>query len=229
MKKFWLVILAVALVSSCSGHSTKSKRHYSKKKATQTQRIQSKYSEYIAPSELMQPGLPKTSYVFKKSPEAVEMSSDDLTLVEADTEQFIGDDGKYTGIFKIGNPYEIFGVSYIPQNYEDFEEIGTASWYGDDFHGKPTANGETYNMGSMTAAHPTLPLPSLVRVTNLRNNKSVVVRVNDRGPFAKNRVIDVSERAATLLDFKGQGTTEVKIELLRNDTDLMLEKLKIKN
>jgi rare lipoprotein A len=81
----------------------------------------------------------------------------------------------------------------------------------------------------MTAAHPTLPLPSLVRVTNLRNNKSVIVRVNDRGPFAKSRIIDVSEKAAILLEFKDQGTTEVKIELLRNDTDRMLEKLKIKN
>ncbi len=176
----------------------------------------------------MQVGLPKNfSYVFKKSEEPTE-SSDDLKLVTADTENFVDDDGKYTGIFKIGNPYQIFGVNYVPQNYEDFEEIGTASWYGDDFHGKATANGETYNMGSMTAAHPTLPLPSLVRVTNLRNNKSVVVRVNDRGPFAKNRVIDVSEKAATLLEFKGQGTTEVKVELLRDDTDQMLEKLKIK-
>jgi rare lipoprotein A len=81
----------------------------------------------------------------------------------------------------------------------------------------------------MTAAHPTLPLPSMIRVTNLHNGKSVVVRVNDRGPFAKNRVVDVSERAATLLGFKDLGTTEVKIELLRNDTDEMLERLKIKN
>ena len=177
----------------------------------------------------MQVGLPKNfSYIFKNSETATE-NSDDLKLVTADTENFVGENGKYTGIFKIGNPYQIFGVNYIPQNYEDFEEIGTASWYGDDFHGKATANGETYNMGSMTAAHPTLPLPSLVRVTNLRNNKSVVVRVNDRGPFAKNRVIDVSEKAATLLEFKGQGTTEVKVELLRSDTDQMLERLKIKN
>jgi rare lipoprotein A len=131
--------------------------------------------------------------------------------------------------FKIGNPYQIFGVSYIPQNYEDYQEIGTASWYGDDFHGKATANGEVYNMQSMTAAHPTLPLPSLVRVTNLRNNKSVIVRVNDRGPFARNRVIDVSEKAADFLEFKNQGTTQVKVQLLRNETDELLEKLKIAN
>lgn len=177
----------------------------------------------------MQAGLAKNSnYVFK-TPKSAPQNSEELDLVSDDTENFVGENGQYTGIFKIGNPYQIFGVNYVPQNYEDFEEIGTASWYGDDFHGKPTANGETYNMGSMTAAHPTLPLPSLVRVTNLRNNKTVVVRVNDRGPFAKNRVIDVSEKAATLLDFKGHGTTEVKVELLRDETDQMLERLKIKN
>ncbi len=230
MKKFWLAILALTLISACSSpHKKTTKRSYSKKKESSDKRIKSKYSAYVKPSESMQAGLPKnTNYVFKKSDAKVE-SSDDLELVDADTANFVGDDGKYSGIFKVGNPYEIFGVNYIPQNYEDYEEIGTASWYGDDFHGKATANGETYNMGSMTAAHPTLPLPSLVRVTNLRNNKTVIVRVNDRGPFAKNRVIDVSEKAATLLEFKENGTTEVKVELLRNDTDRMLEKLKIKN
>lgn len=230
MKRFWLAILTLALISSCASQTTKTKKHYNKRTASSNNgRIASKYTNYIKPSESMQVGLPKgDSYVFKKSAEPAE-NNDDLKLVEADTSQFVGEDGKYTGIFKVGNPYEVFGVNYVPQNYEDYEEIGTASWYGDDFHGKATANGETYNMESMTAAHPTLPLPSLVRVTNLRNNKSVVVRVNDRGPFAKNRVIDVSEKAATLLEFKGQGTTEVKVELLRNDTDQMLEKLKIKN
>ena len=84
-------------------------------------------------------------------------------------------------------------------------------------------------MHSMTAAHPTLPLPSLVRVTNLRNGKSVIARVNDRGPFSKNRVIDVSEKAAIALDFKNKGTTEVKVEFLKTETDKLLEKLKIKN
>ena len=173
----------------------------------------------------MQVGAPKvtSSYVFLDGEkEKSDKSSLDLAMSDAA-------DGEYKGYFKVGNPYQIFGVSYFPQNYEDFEEIGTASWYGDDFHGKKTANGEIYNMGSMTAAHPTLPLPSMIRVTNLHNGKSVVVRVNDRGPFAKNRVVDVSERAATLLGFKDLGTTEVKIELLRNDTDEMLERLKIKN
>ncbi len=137
--------------------------------------------------------------------------------------------GVYSGHFKIGKPYTAFGVSYVPQDYESFEEIGTASWYGEDFHGKKTANGEIYNMGDLTAAHPTLPLPSLIKVTNLKNGKSQILRVNDRGPFAKNRIIDVSEKAAEILGFKGNGTTEVKVELLRDDTDQLLQKLKIKN
>jgi len=137
--------------------------------------------------------------------------------------------GVYTGHFKIGQPYTAFGVSYTPQDYESYEEIGTASWYGSEFNGKKTANGEIYNMGDLTAAHPTLPLPSLIRVTNLQNGKTQILRVNDRGPFAKNRVIDVSEKAAEVLGFKGKGTTQVKVELLREDTDLLLEKLRIKN
>lgn len=137
-------------------------------------------------------------------------------------------DGKYEGYFKIGKPYKIYDILYTPQDYEEFEEIGTASWYGDDFHGKQTANGEIYNMGSMTAAHRTLPLPSIVKVTNLANNKSVIVRVNDRGPFAKSRVIDLSQRAAEILEYKNKGTARVKIELMRDETDDFLESLQIK-
>src|SRR3989338_1679953 len=136
---------------------------------------------------------------------------------------------QYRGHFKIGNPYQIYGVSYFPQNYENFEEIGIASWYGDDFHGKLTANGEIYNSNDLTAAHPTLPLPSMIRVTNLANDRSVIVRVNDRGPFAKSRIIDVSEKADEVLGFRNRGTAEVKVELLRNDTDEMLTRLRIKN
>ena len=138
-------------------------------------------------------------------------------------------DEKYEGYFKIGEPYEIEGTTYFPQNYEHFEEVGTASWYGADFHGKQTANGEIYNSGDMTAAHRTLPLPSIVRVTNLSNNKSAIVRVNDRGPFAKNRVIDVSQKVAEVLEFKNKGTADVKVELMREDTDSMLDSLGILN
>lgn len=133
----------------------------------------------------------------------------------------------YQGHFKIGNTYKIFGVSYTPQDYDFFEEEGTASWYGSDFHGKKTANGEIYNMGDITAAHPTLPLPSLIKVTNLENSKTLIVRVNDRGPFSKNRIIDVSEKSAEILGFKNKGTTKVKIEFLRKETDEMLAKLGI--
>jgi len=226
MKKFCLTIFALILLSSCA--TQEPKLHVKKKPShnkINLQKAENRFIYRIKPSESMQAGTPKitSSYVFL---DGEEEKSDEtsLKLAIGDT-----DENEYKGYFKVGNPYQIFGVSYFPQNYEDFEEIGTASWYGDDFHGKLTANGEVYNMGSMTAAHPTLPLPSMIRVTNLRNGKNVIVRVNDRGPFAKNRVIDVSERAATLLEFKDQGTTEVKIELLRNDTDEMLAKLKIKN
>lgn len=104
--------------------------------------------------------------------------------------------------------------SKIIDGDKNFQEIGKASWYGNRFHGRITANGEKYSASSMTAAHPTLPLSSMIKVTNLSNNKSVIVKVNDRGPFSKNRIIDVSEKAAEELGFKQAGTTEVKIELL---------------
>jgi rare lipoprotein A len=132
----------------------------------------------------------------------------------------------YSGSFKVGNPYKVRGITYYPQDFEHYVEYGRASWYGDDFHGKKTANGETYNMGDMTAAHPILPLPSIVRVTNLDNNKSVIVRVNDRGPFAKNRVIDVSQNAAIKLGFRMNGTANVKVEFLKEETEKLLKKIK---
>ncbi|MDX2083410.1 MAG: septal ring lytic transglycosylase RlpA family protein [Rickettsiales bacterium] len=147
---------------------------------------------------------------------------------DSDSKNF-GDEQINHGYFKVGNPYQVQGVSYFPQNYEEFEETGIASWYGNQFHGRETANGEIYDSSTMTAAHPTLPLPSMIRVTNLRNGKSVILRVNDRGPFVDSRVIDVSEKAAEELGFKDYGTTEVRIQLLRDDTDQLLKKLKIKN
>lgn len=181
------------------------------------------FSSYISPTERMQAGLEKNNsdYYYSSS----EDSEDDYS--SKDDEYII--DGQYSGNFKIGNPYQIADKTYIPKNYQDFEETGTASWYGPAFHGKATANGETYNSSAMTAAHPTIPLPSMVRVTNLKNDKSVIVRVNDRGPFSKNRIIDVSEKAATMLAFKNQGTTKVKIQLLREETNQLLKKLQIQN
>jgi rare lipoprotein A len=122
------------------------------------------------------------------------------------------------GAYKVGKPYQIQGKWYYPAEDMDFVEEGTASWYGPNFHGKLTANGEAYDMNALTAAHRTLPMPSLVRVTNLRNGRAVVLRVNDRGPFAKDRVIDVSRRAAQLLGFQSQGTTRVRVEILPEES-----------
>lgn len=137
------------------------------------------------------------------------------------------DGREYVGHYKIGNPYQVQDITYYPQEYDYYEEVGTASWYGADFHGKMTANGETYNLGAMTAAHQTLPLPSMVKVTNLNNGKSVVVRVNDRGPFAKSRIIDLSESAAEKLGYKDKGTATVKVEYLEKETKDLLATLNI--
>lgn len=122
------------------------------------------------------------------------------------------------GTYKVGNPYKILGKWYYPKEDYSYVETGTASWYGADFHAKYTANGEIYDMNTLTAAHRTLPLPSIVRVTNLENGRSLVLRVNDRGPFAKNRIIDVSKRGAQLLGFQAQGTAKVKVEVLEEES-----------
>jgi len=116
------------------------------------------------------------------------------------------------GVYKIGNPYQIGDTWYYPREQPDYDETGIASWYGPGFYGHPTANGEIFDAESLTAAHRTLPLPVNVRVTNLENGKSAVLRVNDRGPFAKSRVIDVSERAAKLLGIYGPGTARVRVQ-----------------
>lgn len=115
------------------------------------------------------------------------------------------------------NPYNIFGVNYLPRAHiTQHEEIGIASWYGNKFHGHYTSNGEVYNMFAMTAAHKTLPLPSYVKVTNLDNNQSAIVRVNDRGPFHQDRVIDLSYSAAYKIGMLQRGTARVKVELLKS-------------
>src|ERR1700674_1411244 len=100
------------------------------------------------------------------------------------------------GVYRVGKPYTIGGREYVPQEDINYSATGMASWYGDDFHGRYTANGEIFDMNSLSAAHPTLPLPSYVRITNLVNHRSLVVRVNDRGPYVGNRVIDVSVKTA---------------------------------
>ncbi len=115
------------------------------------------------------------------------------------------------GIYKIGNPYQQDGIWYYPHEQPDYDETGVASWYGEQFHGQRTANGEIYNLNDLTAAHRTLPMPVNVRVTNLDNGRSLIVRVNDRGPFSRGRIIDVSQRAADLLGFRLQGTARVRV------------------
>ena len=118
------------------------------------------------------------------------------------------------GQYLIGHPYTIAGHTYYPGENDSYSAIGMASWYGDAFHGRRTANGEIYDMRSFTAAHPTMPLPSYARVTNLANGYSIIVRVNDRGPYHGGRVMDVSSRVADVLDFKGAGTAKVKVEYM---------------
>ncbi|MBT7612228.1 MAG: septal ring lytic transglycosylase RlpA family protein, partial [Rhodospirillaceae bacterium] len=106
-----------------------------------------------------------------------------------------------------------------------YDQEGIASWYGDPFHGRTTANGETYDMNELTAAHKTLPMPVYVRVTNLENGRSLVLRVNDRGPFVSGRIIDVSRRAAQLLDFQQAGTTHVRVQVVDQETELTYAEL----
>lgn len=118
---------------------------------------------------------------------------------------------------KVGNPYQIAGQWYYPKEEPDYDETGIASWYGPGFHGRQTANGERFDQYQVSAAHTTLPMPSLVRVTNLENGRSMVVRVNDRGPFAHGRIIDLSRRAAQLLGFEQQGTAKVRVQALTRD------------
>ena len=115
------------------------------------------------------------------------------------------------GVYKVGVPYQIGETWYYPSEQPDYDETGIASWYGPTFYGHATANGERFDAGALTAAHRTLPMPVNVRVTNLDNGKSLIVRVNDRGPFAKGRIIDLSERAAALLGYKEQGTARVRV------------------
>src|SRR6187200_2876312 len=116
------------------------------------------------------------------------------------------------GTYRVGKPYTVAGRVYVPEDDPNYRAEGLASWYGDDFHGRLTANGEVFDMASLTAAHPTLPIPCYARVTNLSNGKSLIVRVNDRGPYHGNRLIDVSNKAAELLEFKGNGIARVRVE-----------------
>lgn len=115
------------------------------------------------------------------------------------------------GVFKVGQPYTMNGRWYVPREEPGYDRTGLASWYGTDFHGRKTANGEIYDMNALTAAHPTLPLPSYAYVTNLANGRTILVRVNDRGPYVADRLIDLSARAARLLGTSERGVAQVRV------------------
>ena len=116
------------------------------------------------------------------------------------------------GTYRVGEPYVIGGRVYVPDENPHYRAEGLASWYGDDFHGRLTANGEVFDLNGISAAHPTMPLPSYARVTNLSNGRSLIVRVNDRGPYHSDRIMDLSVRSAQLLGFHGRGTAWVRVE-----------------
>lgn len=116
------------------------------------------------------------------------------------------------GRYKVGNPYTVNGKKYYPRENPGYDKVGKASWYGPTFNRRKTANGEYFDMTRLTAAHPTLPLPSFVRVTNLSNNKSAILRVNDRGPYSNTRIIDLSKKSAEVLGFIKQGTARVRVQ-----------------
>jgi rare lipoprotein A len=147
----------------------------------------------------------------------------ETTLAVHTAKQLGRGEDKAQGAYKVGDPYQINGVWYYPAEDYAYSETGLASFYGGEsrgtnFHGRTTANGEGYDMNALTAAHQTLPMPSLVRVTNLENGRSVVLRVNDRGPFVRGRIIDVSRRSAQLLGFESQGTARVRVEVLADES-----------
>ncbi len=126
---------------------------------------------------------------------------------------------------KMGDPYRVNGETYVPSYQPNYSETGQASWYGPGFHGKSTANGEPFDQHDLTAAHRTLPMPSMVRVTNLDNGRSIIVRVNDRGPFAHGRIIDLSQKAAKEIDMIRTGVAKVKVEYLPRETEQYIAQL----
>lgn len=116
------------------------------------------------------------------------------------------------GRYMVGKPYVVKGKTYYPKEDKSYNKVGVASWYGSAFHGRLTANGEVYDLQGLTAAHPTFPLPSYARVTNVENGSSIIVRVNDRGPYHSNRIIDLSGKTAEMLDLKHSGTGKVRVQ-----------------
>lgn len=141
-----------------------------------------------------------------------------LVLAGCASEPPSGISGMGQGTYRVGRPYQMRGVWYYPAVDYDYDRTGIASWYGEEFEGRLTANGEIFDLNQLTAAHTTLPMPSIVQVTNLENGRSLQLRVNDRGPFVDGRLIDVTRRAAQLLGFENQGTTRVRVQVLRDES-----------
>lgn len=135
----------------------------------------------------------------------------------------------YKGSVKVGEPYSIRSKTYVPKIYLDYEAVGFASWYGHKLHCRKTANGESFDKNQLSAAHKTLPLPSVVKVTNLSNNRSVNVIINDRGPFVKNRLIDISEQAAIMLGMKQDGIAKVRVTFLPEETNKLMDRINSKH
>lgn len=158
-------------------------------------------------------GTPEPKLALKQSTK--EYFSEAAYGVKASPRVAFGDQmPRRVGRYQVGDPYKVKGRWYKPKLDADYKKVGAASWYGSAFQGRLTANGEIYDMARLTAAHPTMPLPSYARVTNLDNGSSVIVRVNDRGPFEKGRIIDLSSRAAQLLDYRHMGTAKVEVDYI---------------
>ncbi|KIL98858.1 Rare lipoprotein A precursor [Paramagnetospirillum magnetotacticum MS-1] len=128
--------------------------------------------------------------------------------------------------YKVGKPYQVAGIWYYPQEDFAYDETGIASWYGPNFHAKLTANGETFDQNAVTAAHKTLQMPAIARVTNLENGRSIIVRINDRGPFVNGRILDLSRKSAQLLGMEGKGTARVRVQVLPEESRVLAGKLK---
>ena len=133
------------------------------------------------------------------------------------------------GHYKVGIPYWINGRRYVPSSSLEYNQTGIASWYGPGFHGRLTANGEIFDENQLTAAHPTLSLPSVAEVTNLNNGETIIVRINDRGPFADRRIIDLSRKAAENLDFIRSGTTRVQVRVLSDESRALQQRVRACN
>src|ERR1700761_7979495 len=140
------------------------------------------------------------------------------TTLVANGSKYATEDQNNVPPYKLGKPYMIDGAWYYPKVDYDYNETGIASWYGPDFQAKNTANGESFDQNALTAAHKTLPMPTIVRVTNLENGSSHEVRINDRGPFVNDRIIDLTRRGAQLLGFEAQGTARVRVQVMKDDS-----------